>query len=197
MMAPVERSFFSRYDTVQLAQKLIGMRLVNVTDGGITSGRIVETEAYLKDDPACHASRGKTLRNSSMFLEAGRAYVYFIYGMYYCFNVVSGEEGIGEAVLVRALEPEMGIPLMKSRRGTEDESNLTNGPGKICVALGIDRSLDKHALWEEPLYIEECDNGVKLDIACSPRIGVRDGKEAKLRFYLKSNGHVSRRSVNE
>ncbi|HPU95496.1 MAG: 3-methyladenine DNA glycosylase [Firmicutes bacterium ADurb.Bin153] len=196
-MAPVSKSFFSGYDTVQLARKLIGMRLVHETDDGIVGGRIVETEAYLRDDPACHASRGKTKRNSSMFLEAGRAYVYLIYGMYCCFNVVSCEEGVGEAVLIRALEPETGIPLMKMRRGTEDEVNLASGPGKICEALGIDRSVDGHALWERPLYIEESDYNEDLDIACSTRIGVGQGKEAKLRFFLRSNGHVSRRTVNE
>lgn len=134
---PVDREWFS-VPTLELAQRLLGTCLLRRNrDGTPVGGRIVETEAYLHDDPACHAFRGERPRTAAMFLEAGHAYVYLIYGLHHCFNVVSGPAGIGEAVLVRALEPLWGIDTMVRRRGTQ--RNLCNGPARLCQALGIER----------------------------------------------------------
>ena len=128
-----------RNDTVAAAQALLGAVLWHKTDDGITAGRIVETEAYVFGDPACHASRGMTLRNAVMFGSPGKAYIYFIYGMYHCFNVVTRPKGMGEAVLIRALEPLEGIELMQQRRKKHDVRHLCNGPCKLVIALGIQR----------------------------------------------------------
>ncbi|NLC11117.1 MAG: DNA-3-methyladenine glycosylase, partial [Firmicutes bacterium] len=121
----------------------------------------------------------------------GRAYVYFIYGNHYCFNVVTGNEGEGEAVLVRALEPVSGIELMQKRRGNKTINNLTNGPGKLCQSLKIDLSLNGISLQKPPLFIA---NGNFLSgekIAVSSRIGISKGQDKQLRFYIQYNPYVS------
>lgn len=133
----ITQRFFA-VSTIELARNLLGTYLATVNDEGRTCGRIVETEAYLgTDDPASHAYRGKTARNAAMFERAGVCYVYFIYGMHHCFNIVSGKKGQGEAVLIRALEPVEGILLMEKRRGVTKVRELCNGPAKLVTALGI------------------------------------------------------------
>lgn len=156
---------------------------------------IVETEAYLSDnDPACHASRGMTERNRTMFGPAGRAYVYLIYGIYYCLNVVTGPAGRGEAVLIRAVEPLEGIELMLERRGRDCPlTNLTSGPGKLCQAFGIDKSYDGHDLRKKPLCIAENPALEAPDITATPRIGINAARDKLLRFVIKGNKHLSRR----
>lgn len=169
-------------NTLQAAKQLLGCVLVCESPEGTTKGVIVETEAYLQDDPACHASRGKTKRNAPMFGPPGTAYVYFTYGMHYCFNVVTNDEGVGEAVLIRAIEPIEGEELMRSRRGREP---LSDGPAKLVQAMGFGMELNGHDLSEKPLYIEErpCSGRILTDT----RIGISKGKELPYRFILQRN----------
>lgn len=184
-------------DTIQIAHSLLGKVMVHLSPEGCTSGIIVETEAYLsKDDPACHAAWGKTKRNAAMFGPPGRAYVYFIYGNYYCFNVVTNMEGVGEAVLVRALQPLEGLELMQKRRGKPlKPAHLANGPGKLCIAMGITREHNTISLQDPPLFITK---GFKIDgslIGSSGRIGIKQGQDKPWRFYIKGNTFLSRRGV--
>lgn len=185
---------FYKKDTIEVARSLLGAKLEHYSPAGLTSGLIVETEAYLsKDDPACHAARGKTKRNAAMFGPPGRAYVYFIYGNHYCFNVVTGREGVGEAVLVRALEPVKGLALMRERRGPgQKEKNLTSGPGKLCQAMGIDRKHDGSSLLEYPLYIVAGDPVQDEMIGVSTRIGISRGQDQLLRYFVQGNPFLSR-----
>lgn len=178
-------------DTVNIARGLLGKILIHLLPEGLVMGKIVETEAYLsRDDPACHAARGETKRNEAMFGPPGNAYVYLIYGMYYCFNVVTGKEGTGEAVLIRALEPLEGIMEMQQRRGISELSNLTNGPGKLCQAMGINKAHNKISLTDSDLVI--MDTKENPLIASSPRIGIKAGTDLLLRFYIPNNPYVSR-----
>jgi DNA-3-methyladenine glycosylase len=137
------REFFQRPALV-VSRELLGQRLVRLEDGGMRlSGRIVETEAYVgTEDQACHARSGRSARNATMWGPAGYAYVYFTYGMHWMLNLVTGEEGHPEAVLLRGIRPEEGIRVMRERRSVEDDRNLANGPGKICQAFAIDGAMD-------------------------------------------------------
>lgn len=174
MPNPLPLSFYRR-DTTTVARELIGKKLVHIVDGQRISGIIVETEAYLGiEDRACHSfGNRRTERTESMYLEGGHSYVYFIYGMHFCFNVVTREAKVPEAVLIRALEPSEGIEVMRTKRKrAKRDLDLTNGPGKLCQALGINRHHDRLRLDQPPLFIED---GllVKADeIETSPRIGV-------------------------
>jgi len=155
---------------------------------------IVETEAYLyKDDPGCHASKGKTDRNEPMFKAAGHIYVYLIYGMYHCLNIVSGKEGEGEAVLIRALEPLEGIKTMQKRRKTKIIENLCNGPGKLTQSFGITKKHNNLSLLDGPLFIHN--SSLKPDIISSTRIGLSAGKDLELRFFINGNKYVSKAPV--
>ncbi len=184
-------SFYLDCDTPTIARRLLGKILVCETDAGITSGIIVETEAYLSSgDPASHSARGKTKRNACMFGPPGTSYIYISYGVHYCMNVVCQPAGIGEAVLIRALEPVEGIELMRSRRGHRPEKELTNGPGKLCQAMGIDLALNGHDLALPPLYL--LDGPPPAQIGCSGRIGISVGRDLPLRFYVVGNKFVSR-----
>ena len=167
------------------------MYLVHESPEGRTIGKIVETEAYLHNDPAAHSFSGRTKRNSPMFEKPGTAYVYFTYGMHFCFNVVTAEEGVGEAVLIRALEPVEGIALMKKRRKQEDVQQLCNGPAKLVQAMGIHKNHNIHFLLNKPLYLEQRERE-KIKIVSVTRIGISKAVEKKWRFYLKNNPFVSR-----
>ncbi|MCL2190886.1 MAG: DNA-3-methyladenine glycosylase [Treponema sp.] len=185
-MRPLGRGFFAR-PTVDLARALLGKRL----ECGGLEGRIVETEAYLyRDDPACHAGRGRTARNEPMFGPAGNIYVYLIYGMYHCMNIVSGKTGEGEAVLIRALEPIRGIELMRERRGTAKLENLCNGPGKLTRAFGITKEHNNLSLLGGG-ELRLLDDGERPEIQASGRIGLSVGGELQLRFFVKGNRFVS------
>lgn len=187
---PLPGEFYAR-DTVTVARELLGCLLVHRTPQGITAGFIVETEAYLQGDPACHASRGMTPRNSPMFGPPGFAYVYFTYGMHYCFNVVSAAEGVGEAVLIRALEPVLGIDLMQQRRGREDVRDLCSGPAKLTQAMAIGREHNRLDLTWGELFI--CSGKAAAPLVTTTRVGIREGAELPLRFYLQGNKYVSRK----
>jgi DNA-3-methyladenine glycosylase len=183
---PLGLRFFNQ-PTVDLAQALLGKYL----GLGDLRGKIIETEAYLyHDDPGCHASRGLTPRNAPMFGQAGRAYVYFIYGMYHCLNIVSGKTGEGEAVLIRALEPVQGIELMIKRRKTDKIENLCNGPGKLTQAFGITRKHNNASLLDGDLRVYG--SREKPEIASSKRIGLSAGQDLELRFFIKGNRFVSK-----
>ncbi|HEX6159298.1 MAG TPA: DNA-3-methyladenine glycosylase [Thermoanaerobaculia bacterium] len=192
------RSFYL-HDTVSVARALLGCVLWRrLEDGMLLAARIVETEAYLgANDSASHARRGlRSERNASMYLEGGHAYVYFTYGMHWCMNVVTAEADIAEAVLLRAGEPVRGVEAMRERRPkAKKDWELMNGPGKLCMALGIDRKLDGESLSGETLWLAPRD--VEIDeagIAVSARIGVEGSGEAAewpLRFYLRGSRFVS------
>ncbi|HEX3429717.1 MAG TPA: DNA-3-methyladenine glycosylase [Rhizomicrobium sp.] len=184
-------------DTVALARTLIGKLLVRKLPEGIVSGRIVETEAYVVGDAAAHAYRGMTPRNRSLFLERGHAYVYLAYGISYMLNVSSETPGTGAGVLIRALEPLEGVPLMQRNRGLERLRDLTRGPGRLAQALRIDRRLDGLDLCRKgPLWLAR-DEHEAGDIGQSVRIGITKEADRLLRFYLRGSPFVSGpRSLN-
>jgi DNA-3-methyladenine glycosylase len=178
-------------DTIALARYLIGKVVVRQLPEGVATGRIVETEAYVVGDAAGHAYRGMTPRNGSLFLERGHAYVYLAYGISYMLNVSSEMPGIGAGVLIRALEPLEGIPLMRLNRGIERLRDLARGPGRLAAALRIDRSLDGLDLCREgPLWLGR-DDYEPGEIGKSIRIGISRDAHRLLRFYLRGSPFVS------
>ncbi len=189
-MKKLKRSFYRR-PLLEVAPELLGKILVRRSGATLTSGRIVEVEAYGgQDDPASHAFRGLSERNEVMFGEAGYAYVYFIYGMYYCVNAVCDRPGRAGACLIRALEPLEGTGLMMRRRRTHDRRNLTNGPGKLCAAMNIDRRLNGCDLLGDTLFIAD-DGGAGFSVERSKRIGIRQAQNRLWRFYIADNPYVS------
>lgn len=188
----LNRSFYAQ-NAITVAQKLLGTHLVHQSPQGKVVGKIIETESYLGiEDSASHSFKGKTKRNEVMFGPPGFAYIYFTYGMHYCFNVVTGKKGIGEAVLIRSLEPVMGIELMKQRRKTENIYNLCSGPAKLVQAMGITLHLNGSDLVSGPLQIYSEPYDKELEIISSSRIGISTAQELPLRFYIKNNNFVSR-----
>ncbi|MBZ9971178.1 DNA-3-methyladenine glycosylase [Mesorhizobium sp. BR1-1-12] len=185
------------HDTAALARYLIGKIVVRELPEGIASGRIVETEAYVAGDAAGHGFRGMTPRNRSLFLERGHAYVYLAYGISYMLNVSSEMPGIGTGVLIRALEPLDGISIMRLNRGIERLRDLARGPGRLAMALRIDRSLDGLDLCREgPLWLAS-DGRDPGEIGQSVRIGISKDADRLLRFYVRGSPFVSgSRSLN-
>jgi DNA-3-methyladenine glycosylase len=174
-------SFYNQ-DTISLAKSLLGKVLVRVSEGGVLSGRIVETEAYLHDDPACHASRGITNRNKPMFGEPGYTYVYFTYGFHHCLNIVASPKGIAEAVLIRALIPIDGIDIMQKNRNKENLKDLCSGPGKLTQALGINKTNNLTKLTSDIIFL--ADDGYKIkEIIEKSRIGIKEAVDKPWRFY--------------
>lgn len=190
----LSRGFYER-PTLQVAEELIGKVLVHLTREGLTSGVIVETEAYVgEDDPACHASFGRTKRNEPLFGPPGVAYVYLNYGVHYLVNAVTEADGYPGAVLIRALQPLDGIALMIRRRGGKgravDEHDLCRGPGNLTRALGIGPRQNRLDLTGGALTIE--DRGIRLtDIARGPRVGIRVAMERPWRFFVEGHRSVS------
>lgn len=184
-MRLLKHKFYAR-GAVEVARDLLGCILVHEpADRLRTAGRIVETEAYLSQaDPACHAARGLTPRNRIMFGPPGKAYIYFTYGMHYCFNVVTAAEGVAEAVLIRALEPLEGLEVMRERRGRQELKDLCSGPAKLVQALGLSKTENGADLVDGPIKIYS--DGKRLDpaeITAAERIGISAGQDLLLRFF--------------
>ncbi len=213
-------TYLFQKDTVTVAQQLLHYALVCIEKHTVTGGAIVETEAYTKNDPCSHSYKGKTYRNRAMFLSAGHIYVYRIYGIHLCVNIVTEKENCGEAVLIRALEPLWGIENMKTQRSKHDIHSLCNGPGKLTQALSITMHYNTllcplfHSISEAQQYTKDTHNAilclVPLDstlpsliqakkdslshsIACSTRIGVQEDNPQLHRFYRKNNMYVSKK----
>jgi DNA-3-methyladenine glycosylase len=191
------RDFFAR-DTLQVARDLLGQVLVRLLDGQRLSGRIVEVEAYIgEDDLASHARFGRTARNEAMYGPPGHAYVYQIYGLHHCLNIVTGPEGFPAAVLIRALEPLEGLEQMRARRGITDPALLTSGPARLCQAMAIDRRLDKADMCapDAVLFVEAGAPISDDEVVTGPRVGVQGDLRARTvpwRFYVRNHPCVSR-----
>lgn len=197
--SPLARDFYLE-STTQVAQSLLGHFLLRNTAQGLCGGIIVETEAYLTDDPACHAYQRQTTRNRSMWGEPGMAYVYRIYGSYTCFNAVCREVGVAEAVLVRAVEPTVGLDIMCSYRNVARDLDLTSGPSKLCLAMNIDMDLDGVDICDatSPLFIGrnvdvEETRRVLAPLVTTTRIGITRAADWPLRYYLDGSRYVSKR----
>lgn len=186
------KEFYEKHDTLTLSKLLLGCTLVHDSPEGRTAGIIVETEGYLQNDPACHAYRKKSARNAPMFESAGTCYVYLIYGMHYCVNISSGAKDIGEAVLIRALEPTEGIDLMQKRRKTTDVKNLCSGPAKLVQAMGITLDFNFLTLDSDEFHCLEATND-DFSIVTTTRIGITQGADLPYRFYIEGNRFVSRK----
>lgn len=192
--SPLPRSFYEQ-DTLDTARMLLGQKVVRrLPDGGTVSGVIVETEAYLTGDPACHAYRGQTPRNAAMFGPPGHAYVYFTYGLHMMLNLVCAQEGVAEAVLIRALEPLEGVETMRRLRGgAMATKQLTNGPGKLAQALALTRAADNHKDVTDPHgdLVVVPHEFPPFETVATTRIGISQGVELPWRFYVRGNPYVS------
>jgi DNA-3-methyladenine glycosylase len=184
---------FLEGDVVDAARRLLGCVLVHEVNGQRLAGRIVETEAYHQSDAASHSYKGKTPRTDVMFGPAGHTYVYFTYGMHYCMNIVTGAAGEGSAVLIRALEPLDGVEVMRANRHGVADAQLTNGPAKLCQALGITRAHNGSALHGGPLRLEVCSPVPQADITVATRIGITRDAHRPWRFYVTGSPFVSKR----
>lgn len=190
---PLSPDYFCQ-STEKIARHMLGMYLVHDHPKGLITGRIVETEAYVSNDPASHAFKGQTKRNAPMFSYPGTVYVYRIYGMYYCLNIVTAPEGVAEAVLIRAVEPLDGLEVMQRNRGVHVPlRDLCRGPGRLCQAFGIDLEFNGANIREGSLRLEIACEPLPLaeQICESPRIGIAQGSGLPLRYYLKNSQYVS------
>jgi DNA-3-methyladenine glycosylase len=186
-------------DTLSVAKTLLGYTLIHESKEGTTAGIIVETEGYLQDDPACHAYRRKSERNAPMFGIAGTVYVYQIYGMYFCVNISTNQKDIGEAVLIRALEPTEGVDLMTKRRLDKSKSEkmdlktLCSGPGKLVQAMDIHKGMNHWLIQDSDLKITPPPIQIpENEIITTTRIGITQGADLPYRFYVKGNKFVSK-----
>ncbi len=199
MNQKLQREFYTRSDTLQIARDLLGKVLVVPTETGErTSGIIVETEAYLgAEDKAAHSyDNRRTKRTETMFSLGGTVYIFFIYGMYFQFNIVAGAIDSPHAILIRAVEPFENIEIMRERRGKMADKNLTSGPGKLCIALDIDKRFNNTDLTENEIWLEECEKNSAENISCGKRIGIdyaEEYAEKPWRFWIKNNPFVSRK----
>ena len=203
MGTKLPREFYTRSNVVTVARDLLGKLLVvPAHNGKRVAGTIVEVEAYRgPHDRAAHSYGGRrTKRTETMYGIGGTAYVFFVYGMYNQFNVVTNVEDAPHAVLIRAIEPVEGIELMRKRRLGQPDHNLTNGPGKLCIAMGIDRKLDAADLLGDRVWLEQGQTIPRSQIASGPRIGIDYAEEwvdKPWRFWIRDNPFVSRRWFNQ
>jgi DNA-3-methyladenine glycosylase len=190
------RTFYTR-PSLEVARDLLGRIVVRPQpDGARLAGRIVETEAYRQDDPASHSFHGRTARTEVMFGPPGHLYVYFTYGMHFCMNVVTGEDGEGSAVLLRAVEPLEGLPEMSRRRRTADPRLICSGPGRLCQAFGVDRSLNGVDLVAGgELHIETGRPTPDAEVGVGPRVGIRVAVDQPWRFVVEHSPFLSRRAL--
>lgn len=191
--AVLSQDFYAR-DTELVARELLGCVLECRTADGVAAARVVETEAYVGEhDLACHAAAGRTTRTAPLYGPPGIAYVYFIYGMYWCFNAVTRAENEPSAVLVRAVEPVQGIEMMRRRRPkARRDVDLTNGPGKLCLALGIGRAHNGLSLQRPPLVIRAGQPVADRDVTVTPRIGITRSVDWPLRWFITDSPYVSK-----
>ena len=197
MCQKIQREFYLRDDTLQIAQELLGKNLVVPTAGGErVAGMIVETEAYLGAiDKAAHSYQNRrTRRTETMFRLGGHAYIFFVYGMYFQFNVVVGKVDVPHAILIRAVEPVENIEIIRTRRGKMPDKNLTSGPGKLCIALGIDKTFNDADLLGDKVWLEDFKTFSDEEISSGKRIGIDyadEFAEKPWRFWVKDNLFVS------
>jgi DNA-3-methyladenine glycosylase len=195
------RDYYDR-DTLEVARGLLGCRLVHDGLDGMASGRIVEVEVYQgEDDPACHATAGRTARTAPLYGRPGHAYIYLVYGMYYCLNAVTRAEGLPSAVLIRALEPLDGLDRMRSRRTARTrrrtpvaDRDLANGPGKLCDALGLTLENNRLDLTGDTLWIEP--GRPPAEVVWTPRVGIKVGTDRLWRCLDPESPYVSRTRLN-
>lgn len=189
----VPAAFYAR-DTELVARDMLGMLLQSRTSDGVASGMIVETEAYVGEhDAACHAAAGHTNRTAPLYGPPGVSYVYFIYGMYWCFNAVTRERGLPSAVLVRAVQPFQGIALMRERRpSARRDVDLTNGPGKLCQALGVTGAMNLLPLQRGQLVIREHTHYADSEVEITPRVGITKAADWPLRWIVRGNPWLSK-----
>lgn len=188
----LNKKFFLR-PPIEVARDLLGAKLTTQNKQGITSGIIVEVEAYGAKDEASHSFRGQTERNKLMFAEGGYCYVYLIYGMHHCVNVVTESKGIGSAVLIRALEPLEGSDLMMKRRATKRSKDLTSGPAKLCQALGITkRQNGENLLSSTEIWLTKSSKIHDSEVSFSRRVGISKAKDLEWRIFLKDSDYVSK-----
>jgi len=195
----LDRKFYLN-DTLEVAKKLLGKTFVRVLNGVTLAGKITETEAYVGAvDKSAHSFNGKTKRNEVMFAEGGHLYVYFTYGMYFCANVVTGKAGVGDAVLLRSMEPLHGLSLFsKNRFGkTEitkrEEINLLNGPAKICMAFNITKNENGVDLLGNELFILDSESVPEQKIMTTERVGISKSKDLPWRFYIRKSNFISKK----
>ena len=188
----ISRDFFTQ-NTSTIARQLLGTRLVHLESGRRLSGLIVETEAYRgEEDQGCHARAGLTPRTRVMYGQPGHAYVYFTYGMHFCTNVVTERKGVAGAVLLRAIEPVQGLERMRQLRGKQvGDTNLTNGPAKLCQAFGILREANGVDLLGDEIFLARAPGESPGPIGSSTRVGIKVATERRWRFFLKGNPWVS------
>jgi DNA-3-methyladenine glycosylase len=192
----ISKKFYDR-NSLQVSKDLLGKVLVVRSEEGLTAGRIVETEAYRENDPACHAWIGKTPRNEIMFGEPGKVYVYFIYGMYEMFNLVTEAKGKPAAVLIRAIEPLAGVDVMRKRRPhIQSARDLGNGPGRLARAMGIQMSHKGESADGPHIFVFD-DRFKPESISVSPRVGISEGQEHYWRFFITEHRCVSKAPQNK